>query len=123
MVAPNDFQRVGEVNLVAGTGAPAGSEPTCPNGCAGNRVTLIDNTGHIVWQYGQASVTSSGYDQLNLPVQNTYLPNGDILIADQNNNRIIEVTSEHQIVWHRGSRDSSKLNVERLPAVWRTETL
>ncbi len=29
VVAPNDFQRVGEVNLVAGTGAPPGSEPTC----------------------------------------------------------------------------------------------
>src|ERR1700687_4573009 len=28
VVAPNDFQRVGDVNLVAGTGAPPGSETT-----------------------------------------------------------------------------------------------
>ncbi len=102
VVAPNDFQRVGEVNLVAGTGAPPGSEPSCPNGCADNRVMLISNNGHIVWQYGQAGVTGSGFNQLNTPVQNTYLPNGDILITDQGNQRVIEVTRAKQIVWQQG---------------------
>ena len=85
VVAPNDFQRIGEVNLIAGTGAPAGAEPTCPDGCPDNRVLLINNVGHIVWQYGTAGVTGSGFNQLNAPVQNTYLPNGDILITDQGN--------------------------------------
>lgn len=102
VVAPNDFQRIGEVNLVAGTGAPPGSEPSCPNGCADNRVMLISNNGHIVWQYGQAGVTGSGFNQLNTPVQNTYLPNGDILITDQGNQRVIEVTRAKQIVWQQG---------------------
>jgi len=102
VVAPNDFQRVGEVNLVAGTGAPPGSEPDCPDGCADNRVMLINNIGHIVWQYGQAGVTGSDFNQLNTPVQNTYLPNGDILISDQGNQRIIEVNKAKQIVWQQG---------------------
>ena len=102
VVAPNDFQRIGSRNLVAGTGAPPGSEPTCPDGCADNRVMLINQSGHIIWQYGQTGVTGSGFDQLNTPVQNTYLPSGDILIADQGNQRIIEVNSAKQIVWQQG---------------------
>jgi hypothetical protein len=102
VVAPNDFQRVGALSLVAGTGAPAGSEPTCPSGCADNRVMLINKKGEIVWQYGQAGVTGSGYNQLNTPVQNTYLPNGDVLITDQGNQRVIEVTPDKQIVWQQG---------------------
>ncbi len=102
VVAPNDFQRVGRLNLVAGTGAPPGAEPTCPTGCADNRVMLIDRSGHIVWQYGQAGVTGSGFNQLNTPVQNTYLPNGHILITDQVNERVIEVNLAKQIVWQYG---------------------
>jgi outer membrane protein assembly factor BamB len=102
VVAPNDFQRVGEVNLVAGTGAPPGSEPTCPNGCPDNRVMLISEDGHIMWQYGKAGVTGSGFDELNTPVQNTYLPNGDILITDQGNQRVIEVNHAKHIVWQQG---------------------
>jgi outer membrane protein assembly factor BamB len=102
VVAPNDFQRIGETNLVAGTGAPPGGEPNCPNGCADNRVMLIAQNGKIVWQYGTAGVTGSGFNQLNTPVQNTYLPNGDILITDQGNQRVIEVNREQQIVWQQG---------------------
>jgi hypothetical protein len=102
VVAPNDFQRVGKFSLVAGTGAPPGGEPSCPSGCPDNRVMLIDESGEIVWQYGQAGVTGSGFNQLNTPVQNTYLPNGDILITDQGNQRVIEVTPYLQIVWQQG---------------------
>jgi len=102
VVAPNDIQRVGKLSLVAGTGAPAGSELTCPNGCPDNRVMLINESGEIVWQYGQAGVTGSGFNELNTPVQNTYLPNGNILITDQGNARVIEVTPLLQIVWQQG---------------------
>jgi hypothetical protein len=102
VVAPNDFQRVKSANLVAGTGAPPGSEPGCDNGCPDNRVMLINTAGKIIWQYGQAGVTGSGFNQLNTPVQNTYLPNGDILITDQGNARIIEVNRGKQIVWQQG---------------------
>lgn len=114
VVAPNDFQRIGEVNLVAGTGAPPGGEPNCPNGCADNRVMLINNVGHIVWQYGTAGVTGSGWNQLNTPVQNTYLPNGDILITDQGNQRVIEVNRQKQIVWQQGATGVSGSTYNRL---------
>ncbi|MGH9642955.1 MAG: hypothetical protein ACRD3Q_11050 [Terriglobales bacterium] len=102
VVAPNDIQRVRSMSLVAGTGAPPGSEPGCDNGCPDNRVMLINKGGHIVWQYGQAGVTGSGFNQLNTPVQNTYLPNHDILITDQGNQRVIEVTRQRHIVWQYG---------------------
>jgi len=42
-------------------------------------------------------------DQLNVPVQNTWLPNGHILITGQANERIIEVTLTKQIVWQYGT--------------------
>jgi outer membrane protein assembly factor BamB len=102
VVGVNDAQRIGPITLVAGTGVPAGAEPTCPNGCPDNRVMLVDPAGNIFWEYGKAGVTGSGPDQLNTPVQNTWLPNTHILITDQANARIIEVTLEKKIVWQYG---------------------
>ena len=64
---------------------------------------LVNESGQIVWQYGKAGVTGSGFNQLNTPVQFTYLPNGDILITDQANERVIEVSRGHQIVWQYGT--------------------
>lgn len=102
VVGPNDAQRVGPLTLVAGTGVPGGAEPNCPVGCPDNRVMLVDPTGHIIWQYGEAGVSGSGKNQLNTPVQNTFLPSTDILITDQVNERIIEVTLYKTIVWQYG---------------------
>jgi len=102
VVGVNDAQRVGPFTLIAGTGVPPGAEPKCPNGCADNRVMLVDPDGNIFWQYGQAGVTGSGPNQLNTPVQNTFLPNGDILVTDQANERVIEITLEKKIVWQYG---------------------
>ena len=104
VVGPNDAERVGDLTLVSGTGIPAGADPACtdPNGCQDNRVLLVDRHGDIVWQYGQAGVPGAGADQLNTPVQATVLPYGDVLIADQLNERIIEVTLSHRIVWQYG---------------------
>ncbi|MGO9087118.1 MAG: hypothetical protein ACLQBK_18010 [Candidatus Sulfotelmatobacter sp.] len=104
VVAPNDAQRVGPFTLIAGTGAPQGSEPTCEgaSGCQDNRVLLVDPLGHIIWQYGMAGVAGSGWNQLNTPVQNTWLPNFHILITDQANERVIEVDLNKNIVWQYG---------------------
>jgi outer membrane protein assembly factor BamB len=105
IVGTNDAERIGTLTLMAGTGVPAANpplEPNCPNGCVDNRVILVNQSGQIVWQYGHFGVTGSGPDQLNTPVQNTYLPNGDILITDQGNERVIEVNTDHQIVWQYG---------------------
>ena len=102
IIGVNDAQRVGDLTLMAGTGAPPGTEPACPDGCADNRVMLVDRTGDIVWQYGQFGVTGAGPNELSSPVQNTFLPNGHVLITDQGNQRIIEVTRAHRIVWQYG---------------------
>ncbi len=102
VVGVNDAQRIGPITLVAGTGVPAGAEPTCPDGCPDNRVMLVDPNGNIIWQYGVAGVTGSGPNQLNTPVQNTWLPNHHILITDQGNMRIIEVNHGRHIVWQYG---------------------
>ena len=103
VVGVNDAQRVGTYTLVAGTGVPAGAEPTCPNGCPDNRVMLVGPAGVILWQYGKAGVTGSGPDELNTPVQNTWLPGKDVLITDQGNMRVIKVNQAKQIVWQYGN--------------------
>jgi hypothetical protein len=106
IIGVNDVQRVGPFTLAAGTGVPAASPPLEPgldNGFADNRVVLISEDGRIVWQYGQFGVTGSGDNELNTPVQATYLPNGHIFITDQANERIIEVAiSNKKIVWQYG---------------------
>jgi len=104
IVGTNDAQRVGALTLISGTGTPPGADPSCPNasGCPDNRVILVNKHGHIVWQYGQAGVTGSGPNQLNTPVQATYLPTNHVLITDQANERIIEVTKDLKIVWQYG---------------------
>ena len=95
----NDAQRVGSLTLLAGTGTPPGLIPQAPNGAVDNRVMLVDPSGKIVWQYGQFGQTGDGFDLLSTPVQCTWLPTHHVLISDQGNNRIIEVTLEKQIVW------------------------
>ena len=114
IIGVNDAQRVGDLTLMAGTGAPAGSEPLCPSGCADNRVILVDRHGHIVWQYGQFGVTGAGPNELNAPVQSTYLPNGHILITDQGNQRVIEVNHAKHIVWQYGTTGVSGIGPNQL---------
>ena len=67
--------------------------PACPGNCPDNRVILVDKAGSIVWQYGKdGGVAGSGVNELDTPVFATTLPNGNVLIVDQANNRVIEVT-------------------------------
>jgi hypothetical protein len=116
IVGTNDAQRVGLFTLIAGTGIPAGATPGCPNGCQDNRVILVDPFGNIVWQYGQAGVAGSGPNQLNTPVQNTWLPNFHVLITDQLNERIIEVDplNDNKIVWQYGTTGTSGCGANQL---------
>lgn len=99
VIGCNDAQRVGEFTLMAGTGTPANVIPQAPGGVADNRVMLVDPFGRVVWQYGQFGQTGSDSNLLSTPVQNTFLPNFDVLITDQGNNRIIEVNFRKEIVW------------------------
>jgi len=103
IIGTNDAERVGELTLMAGTGIPAGVDPNAPNGVADNRVLLVNEAGQIVWQYGQFGVTGFGFNQLNTPVQNTFLPTGNVLITDQSNERVIEVRHDKTIAWQYGT--------------------
>jgi hypothetical protein len=130
IIGVNDAQRVGELTLMAGTGTPGGQPeaPNCvnPSGCPDNRVILVDRFGHIVWQYGSFGPGASGPNQLNTPVQNTWLPgddqegprsqlpSGHVLITDQANERIIEVNMAKQIVWQYGTTGVSGNGPEQL---------
>jgi hypothetical protein len=118
IVGVNDAQRVGSLTLMAGTGVPAASpsfEVGCDNGCPDNRVILVNERGRIVWQYGQFGVTGAGDNELNTPVQATYLPNHHVLITDQANDRIIDVSvATHKIVWQYGTTGVSGMGPDQL---------
>src|SRR5581483_1633279 len=90
IIGVNDAQRVGTLTLMAGTGDPPGVVAACPTGCADNRVLLVDAAGRIVWQYGKFGVSGAGPNELNTPVQSTWLPDEHVLITDQANEQIIE---------------------------------
>jgi outer membrane protein assembly factor BamB len=109
IVGTNDAERVGELTLISGTGIPGGVTPPLPgcsdpvNRCPDNRVIVVNEKGQIIWQYGQdGGVAGASFDQLNVPVAATFLPNGHVLITDQSNERVIEVNREKQIVWQYG---------------------
>jgi hypothetical protein len=110
VVGPNDAERLpNKDTLICGTGAaPAASsaygvtEAACAvSGCPDNRVLIVDGTsGAIKWQYGQdGGGSGSGPNELNVPVAARSLSSGNILITDQGNNRVIEVTPEKTIAW------------------------
>jgi hypothetical protein len=117
VVGVNDAQAVGSMTLIAGTGAPPGTEPACPdatNGCPDNRVLLVDAMGNIQFQYGTFGPGGAGDNQLNTPVQATYTPRNTILISDQANQRIIEVNLQKQIVWQYGTTGTAGSGANQL---------
>ena len=101
IIGSNDAERLpGGFTLMAGTGIPPGVPGT--TACVDNRVIVVDHSGRIVWQYGQAGVSGSGKNELNVPVFAIQLPNHHIMIVDQGNNRVIEVNLHKKIVWSYG---------------------
>jgi len=103
VIGPNWAERLSDgFTVIAGTGIPPGASSELPAGSVDNRVIVVDEAGHIVWQYGMAGVTGKGWDELNVPTCAIMLPNFDFLITDQGNNRIIEVNLFKQIVWSYG---------------------
>jgi hypothetical protein len=102
IIGLNDAERLSDgLTLLAGTGIPAGASPASANfSCADNRVIVVNEHGTIVWQYGRAGVTGSGPNELNVPVFAIQLPNRNILVVDQGNNRVIEIDRfTKDIVW------------------------
>jgi hypothetical protein len=75
----------------------------------------------VVWQYGTSGTSGAGANQLNNPNSAERLANGNTLIADENNNRVIEVDNGMNIVWQYGApNDTTTLNgaayASRLPS-------
>jgi hypothetical protein len=106
-ISVNDAERVGDYTLMANPGDAPGVIPQTPNGSADNRVLLVDPTGKIVWQYGQFGQTGDGPNLLNTPVQCTFIPDFNVLITDQGNNRVIEVNFDKQIIWQYPGADTN----------------
>jgi hypothetical protein len=112
IIGLNDAERLSDgFTLLAGTGIPPMTVPGLPNGCVDNRVIVVNHEGDIVWQYGQAGVTGSGPNQLNVPVFAIQLPNRDIMIVDQGNERVIQVDRfSKKIVFQYGCPTCNLLN-------------
>jgi hypothetical protein len=101
IIGPNDAERLaGGLTLMVGTGSPSGVPGTVA--CEDNRVIIVNQQGNITWQYGQAGVNGSGPNLLNTPVFAIQLPDHDIAIVDQGNDRVIVVNSTKQIIWSYG---------------------
>ena len=79
-------------------------EPNSPNGLPDHRVFLVDRAGRIFWQYGRTGVAGSDFNELNTPVCAVFLPCAHVLITDQGNHRVIEVSIiTKKIVWQYGT--------------------
>jgi PQQ-like domain len=121
IIGLNDAERLsGGLTILAGTGIPPGASSLMPLGCVDNRVIVVDHGGNIVWQYGQAGVTGDKQNELNVPVFALQIPNHNILIVDQSNERVIEVDKNtKKVVWSYGCLTCNLLNnpnsVELLP--------
>jgi hypothetical protein len=122
IIGLNDAERLSDgLTLLAGTGIPPNTpQSSIPAGCVDNRVIVVNQNGKIVWQYGQAGVTGAGPNQLNVPVFAIQLPNRDIMIVDQSNERVIQVDRfDKKIVFSYGCPTCNLLNnpnsVEQLP--------
>ena len=69
--------------------------------------TAKENSGFsaesIEWQYGTTGVSGSGANELNFPKEADRLANGNTLIADYRNHRVVEVNASGGIVWQYGT--------------------
>lgn len=66
----------------------------------GHRVIEIEpKTSVTTWSFGRQGFPASGGEGLNRPRSAQALDNGHLLIADQNNQRVVEITREGQPVW------------------------
>jgi hypothetical protein len=82
------------------------------------RVILVNLlTNYIEWQFGTTGVAGNGPNQLNNPNSAELLANENVLIADESNNRVIEITVAGQIVktFTAGGAVSGAAFASRLP--------
>ena len=109
---------------VAGAGPNQLNQPAAAVYSAHTSVLIADQGNHrilhlrrrgrgaiLIFQYGTTGVSGSGSNQLNRPASVQRLGNGDYLIADTGNDRVVQVNRHFQIVWQYGSPgDTATLN-------------
>jgi hypothetical protein len=82
-----------------------------------HRVIEVDPKGNVLtWSFGRQGVPAAGKEGLNRPRSAQALANGNLLIADQNNQRVVEITRSGEPVW-------SYEGVERLTSPYHAERL
>jgi outer membrane protein assembly factor BamB len=83
-----------------------------------NRVIEVNyTTKQVDWSYPPASGLVAGVGPLSRPNAAELLANGDVLIADQDNNRVIEINpNSYQLVWSYSTGLETVGDASRLPS-------
>ncbi|PIE23844.1 MAG: hypothetical protein CSA62_05460 [Planctomycetota bacterium] len=97
--------------------APVAAKPT-PSGNVlvveqeDNAVREYDRDGTAAWEYPEFQGKIDRDKELNDPRDADRLSNGNTLITDYGNARVIEVSPEHEIVWSYGGKRRKALSFE-----------
>jgi len=96
----SDAQLLADGNvLVADYSGPTGNTAGCP-AVPGKVIIFNPQTRHVVWQYAVVSTTGGELDHPSLAEQ---LPNGNIMLNDDYNQRVIVIDPHtNRIVWQYG---------------------
>jgi hypothetical protein len=82
----------------------------------GHRVVEITESGGIEWSYGTYLTVGSGQGQLNHPRAQHVAGAANVLIADSDNNRVLEVRkADNSVVWQYGGSVGSGPNQLKQP--------
>lgn len=74
IIGPSSAFRIGKFTLITGSGLPPGIPTVASLGVIDNRVILVDESGRIVWQYGQFGKLGITKNLLNIPVYAVFIP-------------------------------------------------
>jgi PQQ-like domain len=127
VVGPNDVEVLPNgLVLIAGTGAPSGSEPTCDGdaGCVDDRVLMVDVATHsIKWQFGGHD-GGPGANKLSGPASAVLVPadgGNHVLVSNQGMGAVVEIDmTTNAIIWQfpplgdAGGQTCSPQSAERL---------
>jgi outer membrane protein assembly factor BamB len=94
----NKFQVAGLIKPDAANETPKGDFIATDYASPG-AVVEFDSSGHVIWSYGP----TSGAGKLDFPTLAIVLSNGNVLVSDARNDRVIVIDpSTKQIVWQYG---------------------
>ncbi len=80
-----------------------------------HRVVLVERaSSSIVFQFGRTDTSGLTARTLTFPTDADPLPNGNILISDEGNNRLIEINRQGQIVWQFAQEVFSIRDADRI---------